>query len=151
PLQLLYRCFDVQLTRTGEEELFGLCVARVAQGLILFEHLGESRREFVFVLSRFGRYGEVDGRLREMDRIKIDRCSFIGERIAGRSLLQFGDGNYIAGMSLGDLLHLVALKNVERAESFLRALRYIEDRSVGFEDAGIDLEEGDTAKLLDDR
>ena len=121
------------LAGAAEFELFGLVVAGVMQQRVFVEHLVDRARELVFVGARFRLDGEVDRGFGEFHRLVIDRVGLVAESVAGLSVFQFRDGDDVAGVSLGDLLDVLALHQVQRAQALLRALADVVERRVGFD------------------
>ena len=70
------------LAGAGEEELAGLAVAIETQGLVLFQDAVDGVAHAVFVIARFGLYGESDGGLGNLNGRVSDVEALLGKGVA---------------------------------------------------------------------
>ena len=103
--------FDVLLSRTRDQELFGLSIAEEAQHRILFHQLVNADAKFVFVGPALRLNGKGDCRLRQLHWRVLNRRCLLPQGVTCQCVFQFRDGSNItcvkfvhrnSGLSLHD-------------------------------------------------
>src|SRR5262249_1277513 len=91
---------DMSLSRTCQQKLFGLGIAVKPQRHVLFEHLVNSLRKLVLVVSGLRLYRKRNGRRWECHRFIGDLSCLVCKRVAGRRLSKFRHCNDVARVGI---------------------------------------------------
>ena len=108
-LQAVDNDIQMQLTHTGDDRLSGLLVIVDLEGRILFRQLDQRIGQLVLIGLGLGFDGNLDHRIRELDRFQQNRILGIRERLTREGLLQTDNGGNITGVTLLDLFALVSV------------------------------------------
>ena len=79
------------------------------------------------------------------DRRVDDVEAFVGQRVAGKRVLQFRHRADIAGVQLGHRLQRLAVRNREMRQALGGVAPFVRQRRIVLDDAGDDLEISDAA------
>ena len=137
----------MELAHAGDNGLARLLVRVGFEGRIL---LGELRQSDVHLLLSglgLGLDSYADNRLRELHRLENDRVLLVAERVAGRGVLQADRRRDVTGIDLRDILAVVGVHQKDAAQTLALALGGVQDGFAGFDRAGIDTEERQTADV----
>src|SRR3982751_6830519 len=100
----------------------------------------------LFILTRLRLYGESYSGFRVLHAVVNNGRALVAECVARLRLSQFHAGYDVARVGILNLLKLLALQRVERAQSFLRAARTVVDGRVRRYVAADNLEDVDAAR-----
>src|SRR5262249_10159418 len=104
---------DVLLAGTGEQKLFGLRIARIAECGVLFQYFVNPYANLVFIGARLRLNRKGDGWLRQTRGGIENRRSFIPQRIAGGGFFQFRNRANLSRMQLAGLCELFSLHHLD--------------------------------------
>src|SRR5579864_726253 len=93
---------DMLLAAATQKELFGLRIAKEAQGLIFFQDAVDGVTHAVLVLPRLGFDGEGDRGFGQLDGRIFNGRTLVRQSIAGEGVLELGHGANIARVEFGD-------------------------------------------------
>ena len=138
PLGPVHHDVQVQLSHAGKHDLSRLVIHFDLQGRVFEGVLIKDKPHLFQVVLFLGCHCDGDDGYGDFDRFKKDRMVGVGQGIAGRGLLQAGDGANIAGLDRLDLLPLVCVKSQDPPDSFLLSSCAVQDRLALLQPAGID-------------
>ena len=108
----------MHLARAGQQKFLCLRVTSERQRGIFFQNFVDRDADLLFVLARLWFDRECDRGFGILNRIVNDRMRFVAERVAGLCLFQLNAGNDVAGVGFGNLVELLALNRMQRAQTF---------------------------------
>ena len=145
PLELGDRHFDVQLSLSREQQLFGLRIAAVADRRVFFLEAVHRSADLVFVAAGLRLDGVRQDRLRKFQRRKHRGIGLVAKRVVGQRVLQLGDGAEIARAQLRHVRLRLSLKQHDVTEPLGRVARLVVHGRVGLQDARHDAKQRDAA------
>ena len=135
----------MKLAHTGDYGLARLFVGVGLEGRILLRQLLKRNSHLLLTGFGLGLDSNTDNRLGEFHGFKDDRIFLIAERIAGRGIFKADGGSDIAGISDGKIFSVVCVHQQYSADTLTLTLGRVQNRFAGFNCAGIDTEEAQTA------
>src|SRR6266568_1728963 len=139
---------QVELAHPLDDRLAGLLVVLDLERRVLFGELLDRGAQLLLVALRLRLDGNRDDRVWERHRLEHDRLLRIGQRVAGRRLLQTRDGDDVTGAGTWQLLTLVRVHLIDLADALLAALGRVEHLAAVVHDAGVDPQIGELAQVL---
>lgn len=101
--------FQMEFAHAGDQGLVGLVVALHAEGRVFLGKLGERGGKGVSVSLGLGLDGNLDDRLRNIQRFEHHRALFIADGVTGRSQLEANKGHDITSTRPLDFFTLVGV------------------------------------------
>src|SRR5205085_3459733 len=138
----------VQLAHAADDRLAGLLIGRDFEARVFGGQALQAYGQFLLILAGLRLDGLSDDRRREFERLKDDRARLFADRVAGRHLLQAGDGNDFARRRRLDVFALVGVHAHDAPDALLRAARRVQRVRARLERAGVDAHERQLADVL---
>ena len=134
--------FQVQFAHTSDQGLVGFIVALHAEGRIFLGQLVQSGRKSVAVGLGLGLNGHFDNRIRNVQRFQDHFALFVAQGVAGRGVLEAHESNDVASARPFHVFTLVGVHLQDAADAFALAGVGVVHGHAGFEEAGVNTEEG---------
>ena len=150
-LQLAAHHVDVHLAQALDKHIARFGILFDEDGRVFLADAVQAGNDLVVLALLLGGHRQADARRGELDRGKADRFGGVAQRVAGRGILQLAQRADVARIELVERNGLLAAHEIRRARLFRLLSVGIVGRQIGVQGAGVHLDDGVFAELVDDR